>query len=420
MAQIDSSIYFKQQTPDIMGSVQRGLSMRDMLDKRKQKQGIQDAYAAGVVENKDGTKSFDSRKTLPELYKVSPQHGVELDTRMQKQNTLQDKAKREKMLNSLDLRARLLGSAKDQTTWESSLKTAQDLGMDMSKEPKAFDIGYRNNLLNQVLTAKDKMANQFKQQEIDIKREKLDILRAKAKKDAGSNAFLKTARSKEAGIYGETQSGLKKINGALNSIDIALRAQMDYSQKSLTGGTGPIVTGFGLSKYFSEDTENLNAKLKSVNLKNMTATFAGMAKAIDSDAERRAWNGTQADVSNDDKTNMEILLAQQSILMKDKAEIMAQRNEVRTQGHMDSYVSPVDGKVTSLISPSGEMMLFPKQNVERLLKQGYMSVEDYAEKSISFKGRSLKTEDNEALDWARQNPNDPRAKQIMQINGVGG
>jgi len=167
----------------------------------------------------------------------------------------------------------------------------------------------------------------------------------------------------------------------MGTVDDAIDSMEQYSKKTVFG-TGPIATAFGLRKYTDQDLENLNAKLKAVNLKNMTTTFSGMSKAIDSDAERRAWNGTQADIANDDVTNMNILLAQRSILMKDKAEANAQKEYVMRNGNLDGYQSPIDGKVKTLISQDGEMDLFPNEQSKQALKQGFMTLDQFARKSI--------------------------------------
>ena len=118
----------------------------------------------------------------------------------------------------------------------------------------------------------------------------------------------------------------------------------------------------------------------------MTTTFSGMSKAIDSDAERRAWQGTQADIANDDSTNMNILLGQKSILLKDKAEAQAQNQYVLERGNLDGYESPIDGKVTSMVSPSGEVQLVPNEKVNKSKTQGFLTLDQYAKRSVKGRG----------------------------------
>lgn len=78
MAGIDHSIYFQAKPLDIFGSVQRGLEMRNTLDQRelqkkeREKQAqIDQAYQAGVVQNPDGTYSYDNNLAMSRLAGVS-------------------------------------------------------------------------------------------------------------------------------------------------------------------------------------------------------------------------------------------------------------------------------------------------------------------------------------------------------------
>lgn len=74
MAQIDHSIYLQSQAPDILGGVERGMRMSDMIKDRKLKEqeiqrqaGLKKAYAAGVVQNPDGTTSYNPQLTMSAL-----------------------------------------------------------------------------------------------------------------------------------------------------------------------------------------------------------------------------------------------------------------------------------------------------------------------------------------------------------------
>lgn len=76
MAGIDSSIYLNQQPIDFLGSVQKGLAIRDGMDQKKAQESerarlqqeraneaaVQQAYQAGMVQNPDGTTGYDMGK----------------------------------------------------------------------------------------------------------------------------------------------------------------------------------------------------------------------------------------------------------------------------------------------------------------------------------------------------------------------
>jgi hypothetical protein len=136
----------------------------------------------------------------------------------------------------------------------------------------------------------------------------------------------------------------------------------------------------GAKKYFSQDLENLDARYKDISLNKMVSMFSGMSKAVDSDAERRAFEATTASIKNDDKTNLQILLGSKSSLLKDKAVAEAQADWADQYGSLKGFeqANPIlKGEVTTLVDSSGEMQLVPKSAVPQLKKQGLMSVDDY-------------------------------------------
>ena len=125
----------------------------------------------------------------------------------------------------------------------------------------------------------------------------------------------------------------RKLRRELDRAEAALTSQLDqlktakdrfkeYSNKSYTG-TGPLATGLGMSKYVSQATEKLDSTFKKIALDDMVKMFAGMSKAVDSDAERRAFESTQPNIALDDATNEEILndkiKAAQNLLAKTRA-----------------------------------------------------------------------------------------------------
>lgn len=70
MAQIDASIYNNLRGVDLLGSFQRGMQIKDARDQkslqeqdRQHKAEIQKAYQSGVIQNPDGTTSYDIKKT---------------------------------------------------------------------------------------------------------------------------------------------------------------------------------------------------------------------------------------------------------------------------------------------------------------------------------------------------------------------
>lgn len=408
---IDSSIYFQSQTPDIVGGIAKGLSLADMFNKikeqdrvMKEQEGIQNAYKGGVVQGPDGKVSLDREKTLAGLLKVNPVVAYKQQTEWDTQDLEAARNKAKASLDQIDLSSRLLSGVDSQETFDKALATAKQFGIDTQALGKYYDPMLVNRYRMMSLNAKEQLDKQFKDLDYKLKARNIDVTeqnnlanqRAKVEElGIKRDALAKSARDKNekpsvfeserqklaARDFQAGQKNVTNVNKNISMIDDAISSLSDYSKNSMFG-TGPIATAYGLTRYASQDLENLNAKLKSVNLKNMTTTFSGMSKAVDSNVERRAWNGTQADIANDDSTNMNILLGQKSILLKDKAEAQAQKAEVLKYGNLDNYVSPIDGKVTSMVSRDGEMILVPKDRVNVMGKQGFYTLDQFSKEVL--------------------------------------
>jgi hypothetical protein len=213
-------------------------------------------------------------------------------------------------------------------------------------------------------------------------------MKAKQEKVLGKdlNTFQQTAQRKDADKFAEVKSAGVAADNQISQIDDAISAFKNYVQTS-PGGTGPLATVGGLTKYVSEDTQNLEAKFRTVNLQNLAKTFQGMSKAIDSDVERRAWESTQPSLSNDDKVNANILLGAKALAIKARAEGIAQREWVKQHKNLDEYESPILGKTVVVVSPDGEMELVPTASRKIALERGYSTLDEYAKKQILRLGK---------------------------------
>jgi len=197
MAQIDNSIYFQQQAPDILGSVQKGLSMRDMLDQRKiqaeareKQKSVDKAFQAGIVQNPDGTSTFDRGKTLSELARVSGKDYLNAKTQFAQMDQDEMKAKKEKALFDADLISRYASGVKDQPSYEMALNDLGKQGVDTSQLPRAYDPNLVNSYLTRALSFKD-------QEQFKIDREKLASSAADRKEARDERRFQLGLKTEE-------------------------------------------------------------------------------------------------------------------------------------------------------------------------------------------------------------------------------
>lgn len=230
---IDHSIYFQQQPLDIVGNVQKGMSVRSMLDEQKlkkeelQKQkSIDQAYAQGIVQNPDGTTSIDSNRTLSALAQVpgAGREAFKAKSEFVAQDAATHKANIEKKIHELDLTARLAGGVTDQTSYDNALAQAQQFGVNTSSMPRQYDPAFVRRLEASSLSAKERLDMDLRRQELQSKA--LD--RREARDERRFQSGIKMDEKRQA---------LKTPYGLANSVDDAKKlkdaheAKMNFDSK---------------------------------------------------------------------------------------------------------------------------------------------------------------------------------------------
>lgn len=137
---------------------------------------------------------------------------------------------------------------------------------------------------------------------VDAKASTSQVLSAMDKEDIKEQKQIKKENRK---TKKEIETSLDNAKNALQELKEVKETFEKYSRNSM-GGTGPIATAMGGTKFISGLTQELDAKFKKLNLDTMVKMFAGMSKAVDSDAERRAFEAAQPSITNDDQVNRRI------------------------------------------------------------------------------------------------------------------
>lgn len=156
--------------------------------------------------------------------------------------------------------------------------------------------------------------------------------------------------------------------------------QIEYSQK--TGpGTGPWATYGGIKSYVSQDLELLKSLYSDLTFKKTVeiASEAG-ARSIDSDAEKKALKATVGGITNDDKTNLQLILGGQSIAMRVQRDLAEKNKYFSHYTTMDGFkggaykdIAMYDPKM-----PYGSPPTFVSPgNVVQAKKEGMMGIDNY-------------------------------------------
>lgn len=145
-----------------------------------------------------------------------------------------------------------------------------------------------------------------------------DIVKLEKKEVLKEDREIKKENRKTREQLNVAETGLEK---QLRDLEETQKMFKTYSKGSI-GGTGPLVTIGGATKIASAKTQMLDSAFKGLNLDTMSKLFAGMSRAVDSDAERRAFEAAQPSLSNDDEVNENIfkrkIEATKSLLEKTK------------------------------------------------------------------------------------------------------
>lgn len=245
--------------------------------------------------------------------------------------------------------------------------------------PSDYDPNFFGTMVNRYRSTKDYLQKQLL--EAQIARQKADTRRLDRMPGntggKGETKFQETLGKKQAEQFVKTQEAADKSQETYDMFEDALSSLIDYSKKNV-GGTGVFSTLGGFKSYVDQDTELLDRKFKGIALEKMKRQFAGMSKAIDSDAERRFFLASEPSITNDDSVNASIILAGMSLTLKARAEAQAQSDWLKNHESMKDYQSPVNGRLTTVVTPSGELMLIDKSQKKKALENGYSDLDTYA------------------------------------------
>jgi hypothetical protein len=286
------------------------------------------------------------------------------------------------------------------------IKTQQS-ALEKSRKQGLEKLMQEYKLLQDEQTFKDSIDD--KKVNRELKEAQIEALKNKSKGKTES-VYDKEIEKQQVKKFVDTQNKGKDARSNDFMVDDVLENFLDYSRNTV-GGTGPIATLGGFTKNFSESAQTLDSKFKNFSLDKMTKMFQGMSKAVDSDAERRAFEATAPSLTNDDDTNIKIILGAKATNLRNIAEAQAQKEYINRNGKLDEkYTSPVmDVPTTVLVDPrTGEMSIFNRNEKQEMIKKGYKDLDSY--------GKNLLTNKNVAKPIS--NPTADRGNKVqVEING---
>lgn len=191
----DTSMYGMIKPIDVMGSVEGGMRMRDLIDERKRKSAIQGAYKQGMQTGPDGKVAFDHSKTASAL----AQGGYGQEAYEAQQQGVGDQQKQMEMaVKNAQYGAQVLGAARNQDEWNAGLQQLQNNGIPADKLPAQFSPENQKFLVDSAMTLGDRLNEQWKEKSHQLEWAKL----GQGKKElTDKEKELNATQAKQLGLY---------------------------------------------------------------------------------------------------------------------------------------------------------------------------------------------------------------------------
>lgn len=354
-------MYQNMKSLDIGAALEQGLKMSDMIKQRRDQEAQREAYKAGAVVGPDGKTTFDPSLTASALAKGG--FGKEANELTRQA----DEDKRKKTQHSWEdyqKFGQIAYSAQNQDDWDRALGTAKQMGADVSQISPVFDPKLRDNIAGGLLTYADKM---------------------KLESDAKNRA---EARSERAYLRGESRQD-----------------RLDARAEKLYERDQALATPFGKANT-PDDAKQLKEAFEAK--RNFDSKINEMI-ALRKEFGAEQWN-TEA-IDRGKQLSKDLLLEYKNMA---KLGVLSQSDEKIINAIIPD--DPLAWKAASLKGQDPILSNLEKFKADK--DQDFQTrVGTRTRAGVGSVAKQPSSEDDAAVQWATQNPNDPRSAAILESNG---
>lgn len=384
MAEIDSSIYSNMKTPDFLGSFEKGMKLSEMHSERKdkdeekkKKKTIESAFSKGLKQNADGSMSMDQNAVVKELGNAGyGTQAYEAQNNFQKQTAEQDALKWNKVKQQNEMTGQLLNGVTDQATYDAAKAQAQQYGMDVSQLPPQYNPQFVDQAKQRVLSVQQQIANQMQNQQFEYGKTKdVKDFALKEKELVSRSLDRKEARDERRFTAGVARNDKKENEAKLSEKQVGALTDLDEAKSDLNN----LLVGLG-------------------NNSEWTGPVDGRTPDMLVGADQVAWR---------------------SALGKYKD---AYRKAVTGAGAGPGEIAILEKRLpseTDTLEAFKAKAHEAENEIERRRNTALSNMEKSGKNVTQFKAilKLPAVEVEEAHKWAKQNPNDPRAKEILSRIG---
>lgn len=391
---IDHSIYRQNQGMDSNPgeAFGRGMRLGDLYRQRKEDEAVKNVFKSTTLKKADGTMDYDRPALLSELAKINPEKAMKMDEhfrqrdtdgfKFQAEKTRQDgelaEQKRKDVTFKLDLTTRAMGSMADQASYEQGLKYLAQNGLDVSEFPREYDKGLVDRYYGMSLTAKDRLAQQNAQRGFELEEKRIQ-----------SSALDR----KEARDERRFQHGIK--------MDEKMQAfKTPYGLANSEGDAKKLKDAFEMKKSFDNKIDQMIALREKHN---------GGAVLNRDDVDRGKQLSQDLLLAYKDLAKLGVLSISDEKILRDiipsdplqyNSPFVAVTGQDPTLHRMKSFKSDSDKDFETRVGTR------TRSGID----------------TVAHRGKAPRTEiaakDQEAIQWAMQNPSHPKAAKILEVNGV--
>ena len=251
MAQLDGSFYLQSQGPDVLGGFERGMRLGEMVRQRKaqeleqQKQNdIKDAYNSGYETRPDGSSFFNPQRVSE--YLKSKGLGLEaqkFSSDYQAQQAAQLKSQLDNQYNQSAVVSSLLGTVRDQQTYDAAKAQAMKLGipgvdqLPPQYSPQIID-GLKAQYGKGSMSYKDQLDDSRKREEAQARLAELQDKRIERKEAAANKLTVgQEAADREIGKdyanMSANNASFEKNLQRLNDAEALIKATEDHPGETI-------------------------------------------------------------------------------------------------------------------------------------------------------------------------------------------
>jgi len=412
MAGVDSSIYSQFQPLNAMGFVEQGLRLSDMMKQRKiaaKEEQFNDTLKSAYKADETGKLSFDAGK-LSELATIDPQKAYAL----QKQGTADAAAARKQQLDEFrskaTMGAQMLGGIADANSYNALRPKLIQVGIyDEHELPAQYDPQFVRGAQMQALEAKDRLDQHWKEQEFALKQ----------------NEFgLKQDESVRKGE--ESKVGLLKTRAEIGKLNADAAKARKEGSTSLAGGKSE---GFkALDKDYAKDFNDWTSAGRAAVDKNLDRLRQARA-ALAGDSSLTGWRGNLPDairnVTNEKaiQTRDDVRAAAQGALKAALGASFTEKEGERIMNQAYNEKLSPEANLAKIDAAIKELETARDSNERKaryFQERGSLAGLDAAGQPVrqAAAASAAHPQDSIAVEWAKANPGNPKAAQILQLNGV--